>query len=792
MQHKGGHRRCAAAPLPPQPALKQARKVLFPNLLHRLYPAIAGLLALLPPCWPLAAQNVFQQAFERADYPYFLAEDLVTDSSGHAYVAGEAVGDTSGLLLLKVSPAGQPLWCKRLGFADPQRNFSSVFSIQQAPDKGLIINANLQINGSQDRNALLKTDTAGQLLWAVTTPCSWRDHSGCTDASGAYLAGPLRGMRRFLLSKVSHAGQPLWERQLSAGQMDFFFVESLVALGTGQVLLAIRFSEQITGMQVTPEKSAIFRYAADGAVERVAFFDKVLVSALAPLGDGRFAFRASASNLDWTGVGMMDADFNCLWFKTLRLKSGLILPTISGRELAVSRDKQHVQCVLYTAGGEKIALFFDGQGGLLSEQVFFSGPFAEKVAPIGTDGFLRASGLRSNAFMLTRTGPGAEPSCFFASTCGLELRDSTLLAGNISWLSQPSTCAEPLEVVAWPMPLGHAPYCFDPAPFNAAFLASDTLVCVGESIDFQRLAGAGELRYGSSDWFFEQGLPSSANGAVVDKVRFVQAGTFRARHIFNVAGCADTSWQTIRVLPAPASLLPDADTTLCTGDSLLLRASEGTGLRYRWSDGDTLAERRIGQAGLYAVTITQSAGCQTADSLRVSVLAPQTLDLGPDTTVCQGAALRIGPRDAAVLGSAVLRWSDGQGTPFIEVQGPGLFALRATIAACAFADTLRVDVEECPECAIFAPNVFAPEGGTANERFRIFADCPLMGGRLRIYDRWGNLLHQQEGGTLEWDGRADGTLLPPGLYLFSVEIELAGRRNTVEHRRVDGGVLLWR
>lgn len=64
----------------------------------------------------------------------------------------------------------------------------------------------------------------------------------------------------------------------------------------------------------------------------------------------------------------------------------------------------------------------------------------------------------------------------------------------------------------------------------------------------------------------------------------------------------------------PATRFP-ADTLLCSGNSLILKAPPG--LRYRWNTGDTTQQLSVTEAGKYAVTVETAPNCFFQDSIQV-------------------------------------------------------------------------------------------------------------------------------------------------------------------------------
>ncbi len=81
------------------------------------------------------------------------------------------------------------------------------------------------------------------------------------------------------------------------------------------------------------------------------------------------------------------------------------------------------------------------------------------------------------------------------------------------------------------------------------------------------------------------------------------------------------------------------DTLLCIGGSLILNAAT-TGATYLWQDNSTASFFNITQQGTYWVHVTDSCGT-VSDTINVSYTAPPIVDLGEDTTLCEGETLTL-------------------------------------------------------------------------------------------------------------------------------------------------------
>ena len=94
--------------------------------------------------------------------------------------------------------------------------------------------------------------------------------------------------------------------------------------------------------------------------------------------------------------------------------------------------------------------------------------------------------------------------------------------------------------------------------------------------------------------------------------------------------------------------------------------------------------------------------------------------------------------------------------------------VRMDNGTCTTYSQFNVEVENCPP---FVPNTFTPNADSKNDTFMIgklknvYPDY-----KLSIYNRWGNLVYEEENGDEPWDGKVDGVIAedPSGTTYFYV------------------------
>ena len=133
-------------------------------------------------------------------------------------------------------------------------------------------------------------------------------------------------------------------------------------------------------------------------------------------------------------------------------------------------------------------------------------------------------------------------------------------------------------------------------------IAGDTLLCPGSSVLLRAVVGPGPAAY---RW---------STGATTPSLAVTQPGVYAVQAVFG-PGCSATAQLRVRTAAGLAPFTLGADTTLCEGDVLVLRAPSprAAGDTYRWSDGSTGPSLQVTAAGAYTLRIT---GCGTQSASR--------------------------------------------------------------------------------------------------------------------------------------------------------------------------------
>ena len=190
-------------------------------------------------------------------------------------------------------------------------------------------------------------------------------------------------------------------------------------------------------------------------------------------------------------------------------------------------------------------------------------------------------------------------------------------------------------------------------------------LCVGDSITLTASMG------GTVVW---------STGDTTQAITVTTAGEFFVT-VTDSSGCITSDTVVVTVNPPVTIIGPDF---LCVGDSITLTASTEGSLV--WSTGDTTLSITVTTAGEFFVTVTDSSGCITSDTVVVTVNPPVTI-IGP-VTLCVGDSITL---TASIEGSLV--WSTGDTTQSIIFTTGGEFIVTVTDSSgCTTSDTIVITV----------------------------------------------------------------------------------------------------
>ena len=245
-----------------------------------------------------------------------------------------------------------------------------------------------------------------------------------------------------------------------------------------------------------------------------------------------------------------------------------------------------------------------------------------------------------------------------------------------------------------------------------------------------------------------------------------------------LAGCraADSFYLTAR--PGPSLSLSPADTAVCPGQPVLLRAGGLDVEQVRWLPAATLSDTtgfavraRPQQSTRYGVVGFNRYGCR--DSAWASVAVQNvSIDL-PDTIFVEaGGKTQLFPIAPSPVAGGYY-WSPDRWISDPQADAPYVWPVQSTLyevvvqlaSGCTAAGQVFVKVSDPAQIPV--PSAFAPAAEPGGWRIALLGGYTLK--KLRVYNRWGNCLFETADAAKGWDGTYKGTPQPEGVYLYMLE-----------------------
>ena len=133
---------------------------------------------------------------------------------------------------------------------------------------------------------------------------------------------------------------------------------------------------------------------------------------------------------------------------------------------------------------------------------------------------------------------------------------------------------------------------------------------------------------------------------------------------------------------------------VCEGEPVNIFAGDGCYYNFQWQDGSTESVYTATAPGTYSVTaFNQNGDSLYTYSSTVFNFPSPIVDLGPDTTICQGDVIWL---DATNTGASYL-WSNTSLAPSIAVMDAGIYRVTVTGSnGCITEDTVEISTQPFP------------------------------------------------------------------------------------------------
>jgi gliding motility-associated-like protein len=291
--------------------------------------------------------------------------------------------------------------------------------------------------------------------------------------------------------------------------------------------------------------------------------------------------------------------------------------------------------------------------------------------------------------------------------------------------------------------------------------------CVGSNLQLNASEGV------SFKWTGPNGYTSTDKNPILSNVDLANAGTYQVT-VTNASGCSNAiaAATVVSVLPPIVAGTNLNSAQICAQESVNLVATGGT--TYLWSPAEGLSDANIPnpiasptKSTIYTVKIANGA-CEVNRSIEVIVLAQPQADAGENKKLLNGQSVIL---NGKVTGDQVTYfWS-----PATYLDDPTKLNPIATppesitytlhVQSICGIVSATVQVKVYPKIEI--PNAFTPNGDGVNDTWNIPAISAFETTRLRVVNRYGQLVYESNK-NMAWDGKRNGKDLPTGTYYYTL------------------------
>ena len=241
---------------------------------------------------------------------------------------------------------------------------------------------------------------------------------------------------------------------------------------------------------------------------------------------------------------------------------------------------------------------------------------------------------------------------------------------------------------------------------------------------------------------------------------------------------------------------------VCQGETVILEPSLWSSngqVTYEWTYPDNttqytrllvLNDIQIGQSGIYAIEVTDTAGCYLQSAVDLTVYELPYPEFANIDTIFTDDPFDF---DAGPGFSHYL-WNTGDTTQYIWVDADGWYSAEVkSQQGCIGLDSSYVVFTSTPEIVnVFFPNAFTPNGDGNNDEFKVVTNTTNIAlFSLSIFNRWGALVFQTNDITQGWNGTYNGTACQSGSYVFKVTYNTSLQSLTTSETKI-GTVMLVR
>lgn len=255
-----------------------------------------------------------------------------------------------------------------------------------------------------------------------------------------------------------------------------------------------------------------------------------------------------------------------------------------------------------------------------------------------------------------------------------------------------------------------------------------------------------------------------------------------------VTDAADCTYQENFVVPSSSTIEVQASVEAPSCDSpqfgsIILAPTSGTApFFFVLNGGSPQADGSFTNLvpGNYEVVVSDASNCSTTLNFTIPELVlPELLILADEVEISLGDSTQLQAQTNLNANDiAILLWQPTAGLSCTDCLDPVAQPTQTTIYTLTLTDaqgcatSAQIELVVDASVAIYVPNVFSPNNDGSNDRFIVFSAKGIASvEQVEVFDRWGGLVYSSPDNQ-GWDGRVNGDLASPGVYIYQIQLRL--------------------
>ncbi|RYE12462.1 MAG: gliding motility-associated C-terminal domain-containing protein [Sphingobacteriales bacterium] len=297
------------------------------------------------------------------------------------------------------------------------------------------------------------------------------------------------------------------------------------------------------------------------------------------------------------------------------------------------------------------------------------------------------------------------------------------------------------------------------------------LGCIGDNVAINLISDGGTYA-----WTGPNGFTSTQKSPIIQNATMASAGVYKVV-VTSPFGCISTIETKLGIIPRPVVTVGNPNPAVCDGNAVELLATGG--VSYKWSPAAGLSDPNIAnpianptETTLYTVAVSNGT-CETLKEVNVIVHNNPKAQVGEDKKILKGNSIMI--EGIAEGDDITYFWSPAEGlddptklNPIATPASDMTYTLNVVSNKGCVTATADIFIKVYEKVEV--PSSFSPNGDGINDTWSIIAIDTFADPKVKIVNRYGEIVFESSGYKTPWDGKYKSSDVPPGVYYYIINL----------------------